>query len=312
MKVVILGGSGFIGRHLARALLAAGADVCLASRQPPRQTVIASGRRDPGRLTWLPCDLGADADWTGLLAGCELLYHLAWSTTPELSNRDPRADAQTNVIGSLRLIQAAQDLGIRRIVFVSSGGTVYGHLNTVPAAEDHPTHPICAYGVSKLSVEHYLALYHALGGLDACVLRVANPYGPGQGSPPGLGAVHTFLKRAVTGQPIVIWGDGSVVRDYLYISDLVAALVAAGRLGGHRTYNIGSGEGRSLNQVVAAIEALLGRTVPVIHQAARPFDLPVNILDPGRARTELGWHPTIAFVDGLAMTLEALRPGALG
>jgi UDP-glucose 4-epimerase len=239
-----------------------------------------------------------------LLDGVTTIYHLAWSSLPATSNDDPIADASENIVGTLRLLQAAQGRPGIRFVFASSGGTIYGKLETAVASESHPTRPICAYGVSKLAIENYLSLYSSVWGLDAVSLRVSNAYGPGQDTTRNFGAVATFSTRAAAGEPIIIYGDGSTVRDYVYISDLVNAFIRAGEIrGGPPILNIGSGVGRSLNEVVQTIIAALGRPVAVHHMPKRSFDIPVSVLEIGIAKRVLSWCPKVDFNNGVCATL---------
>ena len=260
-------------------------------------------------LTWRQLDLGQPDDtWNNLLAGAELVYHLAWSTVPSEANRAPAEDARVNIVGSLRLIQALQnDRCASRVVFASSGGTVYGILSRVPAPEDHPLRPISAYGVSKLAVESYLAAIHAETGLSTVSLRMGNLYGPGQGVGRMFGVVAHFAHRALAGKPVRIFGDGSVTRDYLYIDDAVDALFRAGFQTAHGNFNIGSGVGHSLNQVASIIAADLGRDLAIERLAGRPYDVPVSILDVTRARETFGWKPRVSFEQGIRKTLHHMQ-----
>jgi UDP-glucose 4-epimerase len=192
-------------------------------------------------------------------------------------------------------------------VFASSGGTVYGRLTQVPAPEEHGLQPLCAYGVSKRAVEAYLDLFAAFGTIWPVSLRMGNLFGPGQGTARLFGAISHFSKRALTGVPIHIFGDGSTVRDYVYIDDAVDALLAAGHARfSSPALNIGSGQGRSLNDIVAMLERTLGRPIAVKRQPARPFDVPVSVLDPAKALRELGWKSSVPFEDGLARTLASM------
>jgi UDP-glucose 4-epimerase len=197
---------------------------------------------------------------------------------------------------------------VRKLVFVSSGGTVYGVPHSTPVAEDHPTDPLSSYGIHKLTVEKYLALAHRLHGLDYRIVRPANLYGPRQRLDIAQGAVAVFLDRALRDQPIQIWGDGSVVRDYVYVADAVDAMLKAASFeGAQRIFNLGSGKGASLNQLVAEIEQLLGRPVKVEHSEARVLDVPVNVLDASLAERLLGWRASTPLREGLRRTCEWLR-----
>jgi UDP-glucose 4-epimerase len=185
---------------------------------------------------------------------------------------------------------------------------VYGTPQRIPISEDHPTDPISSYGITKLTIEKYLKLYRELHGLEYCVLRLANPYGEGQRTDRGQGAVAVFLDRVAGGMPIEIWGDGSVVRDYIYVGDVVEAMTAAAFGDApSRLYNIGSGQGTSLLELVDAIGAVTGRKPSIDFKPSRPFDVPASVLDISRARRELGWQPRTTLGEGLRRTFEWAR-----
>jgi UDP-glucose 4-epimerase len=239
-----------------------------------------------------------------------VVFHLISTTLPQASNENPVQDAQTNLVGTLRMLEQCRRAGVRKVVFVSSGGTVYGIPMSVPIAESHPTNPTCAYGIHKLAIEKYLHLEHVLHGLDYCVLRPANLYGERQRADLAFGAVSVFLDRAVRGEPIRIWGDGSIVRDYVYVGDAVAAFIAAmTHAGTERIFNIGSGKGTSLNELVTLIEAALGRKVAVEYAPARGFDVSANVLDSSLARRALGWSAATSLASGIQKTYEWRRAG---
>jgi UDP-glucose 4-epimerase len=210
-------------------------------------------------------------------------------------------------------LEALRRRGDGCVVFASSGGTVYGKLQHVPVCEDHPLTPITAYGAGKATTELYLGLYRALHDVDCRIARIANPYGAGQNLARGQGAATTFLHHAVTDRPIVIWGDGEVVRDYVHVIDVATAMVAlalAPRLDEFYTFNIGSGTGVSLNSIIVELESLLGRRLDVRRESARPFDVPVSVLDISRARNVLGWAPRLTFSEGMARAMVDLAGNA--
>jgi UDP-glucose 4-epimerase len=303
MKCVVLGGAGFIGSHLVERLLAAGHAVRVFDLADPGPS---GGFPRRGDVEWVRGDFLEAEDARRAIAGCGAAFHLAWTSLPKSSNEDPAADVEHNIAGTVRVLEAWRRAGGGKFVFISSGGTVYGVPRTVPITEEHPTNPLSSYGITKLAIEKYLELYRVLHALDYCVLRVANPYGERQRIASGQGAVTTFLHRAHRGEPIDIWGDGHVVRDYLYVGDVADALVRAlAYKGERRVINVGSGIGRDLNEVVAAIERVLGRPVARRHTPGRNFDVPANVLDISVARAELGWQPATAFEDGLARTLRS-------
>jgi UDP-glucose 4-epimerase len=246
--------------------------------------------------------------FTRALIGCDVCYHLVSTTLPQSSNADPVFDIETNVAGTVRLLNHAVRLGVKKVVFVSSGGTVYGIPRSVPISEDHPTNPICSYGITKLAIEKYLHLYLALHGLEYTVLRLANPFGERQRIQASQGAVAVFMGKVLRGEKIEIWGDGSVVRDYVYIGDAVEAMVkAAGYRGDERVFNIGSGKGVSLNEILEGLEAVTGQKADRRYTAARAFDVPVSVLAVARARAALGWTPTTPFTEGLRKMMAWMR-----
>jgi UDP-glucose 4-epimerase len=303
-RFLILGGAGFIGSHLCDALLSAGHTVRLFDRLgiPPYRVFT-----EQERIEWIQGDFNSAAEIEKALVGCQVVFHLVSTTLPKSSNDDPIYDVESNVIGTLRLLDAARHAGVEKIVFVSSGGTVYGVPQVVPISEIHPTDPVSSYGIGKLIIEKYLRLYEVLHGLNYCVLRVANPFGGRQRANAAQGAVAVFMNRAIHNQPIEIWGDGSIVRDYIYIADVVDALVkAAFYRGKERLFNIGSGQGKSLNDILAAIEVLLDRSVARTYLAGRVFDVLTNVLDIAHAQKHLAWSPQVSFEGGLERTFRWL------
>jgi UDP-glucose 4-epimerase len=304
-KCLILGGGGFIGSHLSHALLRRGHPVRVFERPVPEQLVAERAR---GPIEWVYGDFLNQSDVAEAVAGCDIVFHLISTTLPKSSNDNPQYDVQTNLAGSLSVLEAARSTGVQRIIFVSSGGTVYGVPKSTPISESHPTDPICSYGITKLAIEKYLHLYYTLYGLDYLVLRIANPFGEGQRPDAIQGAVGVFLNRAIRNEVIEIWGDGSIVRDYLYIDDVTDAFMRGLDYHGElRVMNVGAARGYSLNELLAAMEAVLGNPIERRYIAARAFDVPVNVLDSTRARDLLGWTPRISLQEGLTRTANWLK-----
>ncbi len=304
MKCLVLGGGGFIGSHVVDALLERGHKVRVFERPRVPQYRACDG----DTLEWMEGDFQNAARVREAVQGMDTLVHLVSTTLPKGSNDDPEFDVQSNVIGTLRLLRAAVDSGARKVVFISSGGTVYGVPTTIPIPETHATEPRVSYAIGKLAVEKYLAVFQQQHGLDYAVLRVANPYGPRQRVDIAQGAVAVFLDAALAGRDVEIWGDGSVVRDYVHVADVARAFVLALEYrGAERIFNIGSGQGCSLVELLAVIERAVGHAVPRRHLPARGIDVPSNVLDVTRAQRELGWTPAIALEEGVARTVEWLR-----
>ncbi|WP_254215365.1 NAD-dependent epimerase/dehydratase family protein [Burkholderia multivorans] len=302
MRCLLLGGGGFIGTAVAEELLAAGYSVRIfdrAAAMPSWWRVAGSS------VEWMCGDFLDESHLARAVEGMDVVFHFVSTTLPKSSNDDPIFDIRSNVGGTLCLLNQMVKHDVKRIVFASSGGTVYGAPEHMPIREDHPTNPVVSYGIAKLTIEKYLSLYRRQYGLDTIVLRVANPYGWGQRRGSAQGAVGEFISRAMSGERIDIWGDGSVVRDYLYVSDVARAFLLAVEYSGAETvFNIGSGVGTSLNELVASIEAVLGYEVDRRYCHGRSFDVPVSVLDISRARREFGWTPIVNFETGLRKTVE--------
>lgn len=305
-RCLVLGGRGFIGSHLVTGLLAAGYQVRCFDR--PHVLPIGEKHLSNARFELVEGDFTSQADLEQALDGCDFCFHLISTTLPKSSNADPLFDVETNLMSTIRLLQQAKKAGVKKVVFVSSGGTVYGVPHSVPIKESHETDPISSYGITKLAIEKYLFLYHELYGLEYAILRLANPYGEGQRTHASQGAVAVFLGKALLGEQIDIWGDGSVVRDYIYIDDVVSALLASlVYRGSVRLFNIGSGSGLSLNQVLDSIEHVLARPVVRRYLAGRSFDVPASVLCIERADTLLNWKPVTSFPQGLSRFAQWLE-----
>jgi UDP-glucose 4-epimerase len=264
-------------------------------------------------ITWIPFEMES-ADWTPLLDGIDIVHHYAWSSIPATANARPEVDLAGNVATTLRLLEAARaQPKPPRIIFASSGGTVYGRARQVPVSEDHPLAPITAYGAGKAAVELYMGYYRALHGVDCRVGRVANPFGAGQNTQRGQGAVTVFLEAALAERPIQIWGSGEAVRDYIHIADAASGLL---RLAleppaiGPWIYNIGSGHGVSLNEIVTELELRLNRPLHVQRLPGRDFDVPISVLDVTLAQKQLGWSASLPFSEGICRTLQDLQRNA--
>lgn len=299
MRCLVLGGRGFIGSHLVDALLVNGHFVRCFDR--PHVAPLGDAHMSNPNFELYEGDLVSEADVTQALVGCDVCFHLVSTTLPKSSNADPVFDVESNVLGTVRLLTHAVRSGLTKVIFVSSGGTVYGVPKQLPILESHPTDPVCSYGITKLAIEKYLGLFKQLHGLDYTVLRIANPFGERQRTHASQGAVAVFLGKVLRGEPVEIWGDGSVVRDYIHIADVVDALLAAlERASNEHVFNIGSGRGHSLNEVIDAIENVTGKVADRRYLPGRVFDVPVSVLAIERAQRSLAWSPRINFDQGLA------------
>lgn len=301
LKCVIFGGGGFIGSHIADHLLRSGHSVRIFER--PRIPLYRSFEAHE-RVEWITGDLLSNHDLSDAIQGADVVLHLVSTTLPKNSSDDPIYDVQSNLVGSLQMLNTMVTHRVKKIVFISSGGTVYGNPEYLPIDERHPTNPNVSYGITKLAIEKYLLLYEKMHGIKAVILRVANPFGERQRVETAQGAVGVFLHRALSGRPIEIWGDGSVVRDYLYVSDVAEAFVKAVEYQGDKNiFNISSGKGTSLNELLDLLENLLARPIQRRYLPGRSFDVPVSILSNALTRQELGWQPAVPLHDGIVRTL---------
>lgn len=297
IKCLVLGG-GFLGSNLARRLAKDGTyDVRVFGRRPLFHELLDG-------IDWYEGELSDQTLLKKALQSCDLVFHLIHGGTPQASNANLSDDIGQYLVPSVRLFELCRESNVRRVVFVSSGGSVYGPAAQTPTPETAPTQPITVYGISKLAAEKYLALCHHLSGLEYRILRVTNPFGPFQLPLKNQGIVGAVVSRALRNEPIQIWGDGTAVRDFIFVDDVIEALVkVADDPGPVRLFNIGSGQGRTVHDVIRATETLLGRLVRVEWKPGRPSDLPVSVIDASLAKKQLGWEPKTSFEDGLRTTI---------
>ena len=305
MRSLVIGGNGFIGTHLVSDLQDQGVKVRVFDRYPSKFVEPSKG------VEYVTGDLGNHGALSEIVSDVDWVFHLAYTTLPKTSNDDPIYDVRSNLIDTIQLLQECSKSEVRKFIFISSGGTVYGVPKEVPIKESHPTDPYCSYGITKLAIEKYLHVFYHLNGLDYVVLRVSNPYGEGQNPQGKQGAIAVFLGRVAKSESINIWGDGEVVRDYIYIDDVVTALIGAARYRAPdkepRVFNIGSGGGYSLNELIAEIRRTVEAEVMVEYTPARALDVPVNVLDITLAKEKLNWRPSIDLRTGLTRTWSWIR-----
>ena len=300
-RVLITGATGFIGARLSLRCRSLDWDVRAICRQLPADRT--------GSIQWVCADItDPGLNWDTLLNDIDVVYHLAWSTVPFSANSDPLANITENIPPGLKLADAVAQRGSTRLIFMSSGGTVYGEPHSRLIAENHATVPTSFYGEGKLTMERHLTLFHELHGLDRIILRVSNAFGPSQKSAKNFGAIASFAHRALQGEEIIIWGDGSIVRDYLYVEDVVdAAIIAASTSSSCKVFNIGSGEGHTLNEIIDNLQVLVPQKIDIRYGSGRAYDVPSNILDVSRAEMELGWTAKTSFQHGIKLTVDAIN-----
>ena len=304
MRILVTGGAGFIGSHVVDRFVELGHELAVLDD-------LSTGLREylHPKAQFFHGDL-ADAAAVDRCIGAfkpDLVDHHAAQIDVRKSVSDPVWDARVNILGSLGLLQACTRHGVKKVIYASTGGALYGEGRRLPATEEHPVNPESPYGASKHTVEHYLYLWKLLHGLDHTVLRYPNVYGPRQNPHGEAGVNAIFIGLMLAGKRPRIFGDGNAVRDYLYVSDVVDANALALEKGSGEVLNLGTGIGTSVNDIVRELKALLGFREDAIHDAPRPGEVQRIYLDASRAQRVLGWTPKVDFTEGLRRTVEWSR-----
>ena len=296
MRSLVVGGCGFIGSHLVDHLLAQGIKVRVYDRSPERF------RPMPDAVDFRQGDFGDSSSLAEALVDVDVVFHLLSTSVPSTSKINPVADIKGNLIGTVRLLELMRNAEVRRMVYLSSGGTIYGPPSTDPVSEEHPERPISSYGIVKSAIEKYILMEQHLHGLSPVILRASNPYGPRQGHGGVQGVVGTFLWCVANEDPIQVWGDGSVVRDFIYVSDLAELCVQCGNSDVTGIFNAGSGEGVSIKQILDTVAGVTGLQITPNFRPGRDFDVPRVVLDIALIRSHLAWQPKTQLEDGIENT----------
>ncbi len=303
MRILVTGGAGFIGSHVVDKFLEAGHKVTVVDD-------LSRGHRtnlNP-QAKFYQVDIRSQALREIFeREKPEVVDHHAAQVDVRRSMTDPIFDAQVNVLGSLNLLECARACGVRKVIYISSGGAIYGEPVTLPCTEEHPIQPLCPYGASKYIMERYLYLYKQNYGLDYTVLRYGNVYGPRQDSSGEAGVVAIFADQMLNGQPPVINGSGEQERDFVYVGDCAHANVLALDRGSGRAYNLAAGRGTSINQIFAMLKRLTNYDGEPVYGPAKAGETFRIYLDAERAREELAWQPEVALQEGLKHTVAYFR-----
>ncbi len=303
-NIVLLGAAGFIGTNLTFAL---------AADKSNRITVVSTDLshcrsiEDKGleNVKCIESPLSSETSFAELTADQDAVYHLISTNVPTTSNQHISQELMSNVLLSSNLFDACAKNGVKKVVFFSSGGAVYGKESKCPLNENTPTNPITSYGIQKITIEKLLYLYNYMYGLDYRIIRLSNPYGPYQRPNGVLGAVTTFTYKALKHEPIEVYGDGSVVRDFIYIDDAIRGIsnIVNGEEK-HKTYNLGSGKGTSITEILTTISSSLSVKLDVRYTPGRRVDIPVNYLDISRYESSYGNLNPINLDEGIKKTAE--------
>jgi UDP-glucose 4-epimerase len=307
MRILVTGGAGFIASHIAERFIGLGHEVTVLDN-------LSTGRREnvPSGARLVEMDLSSP-DLPGFVADLkpEIVDHHAAHADVHQSMTDPAHDARVNVVGTLGLVHASYEAGVRKFILASTGGAIYGDPDVVPCDESHPVQPLSPYGASKVADEVYLATYNRVYGMEYTILRYANIYGPRQHPYTEEGqVVALFARLMLEGRQPTIFGDGEQGRDFVYVGDVVDANVRALDGGSGRTYNVGTGSLLTVNDLYRRLAAITGYPEPPKYAPARPGEVFRIALDASRLRTELGWEPKTTLDTGLAATVDWIRETA--
>lgn len=307
MNILILGAAGFIGTNLT---------IQLAKDKNNKITLIDGNKAYFSNIEHfnfenvkiIESKFCENMNFDEILKEQEIIYHLVSTVVPSTSNQHISQDIQANVLFSAKLFEACVKNYVKKVIFISSGGTVYGKEANCPLSEDNHTNPISSYGLQKVMIEQLLYLYNYMYGLDYRIIRLANPYGPYQRPNGILGAVTTFTYKALKGEKIVVYGDGSVVRDYIYIDDAInAILTIANNDNQYHIFNVGSGCGTSIKQLIEEIEKTLCLKMEVMYNEARSVDVPINYLDISRYEKNYGKLNLVNLHNGILKTADFMK-----
>lgn len=309
MRTVVTGGAGFIGSHLVDLLIANGHEVVVIDNLSRGQLSNLSDAQDTGKLTFVEADL-LEVDFNEFLGQHkpEVIFHLAAQIDVRHSVVDPLHDAETNILSTIRIADAARQHGVRKVVFTSSGGSIYGEPDSFPVSEDAPVDPHSPYAASKVSGEIYLNTYRHLYGLDCSHIAPANVYGPRQDPFGEAGVVAIFSQHLLSGAATRVFGGGDNTRDYVYVGDVVRAFyLASGEIGGGMRFNIGTSVETSDRQLHTLVAEAAGSQDDPEFAPARLGDVPRSALSYARAKDVLGWEPEVDIKQGVANTVEYFR-----
>ncbi|MBM4159437.1 MAG: NAD-dependent epimerase/dehydratase family protein [Ignavibacteria bacterium] len=302
---LLLGGGGFIGSHLADELLNKGYKVTIFDKFNFSKNNI---QHIINNLNIIEGDFNNKIDLKKSLKNINYIFHLVSSTLPATSNQNPVYDVESNVVSTLNLFQECIFRKIKKVVFISSGGTVYGIPEIVPIPETHPRKPICSYGITKKIIEDYLYLYNKMYELDYVVFRLSNPYGERQSPMLSQGVIPIFLRKIHYNKEIEIWGDGNIIRDFIYIKDAVK--VVANSIDTNTTekiFNVGSGIGQSLNSVLEIMNKVTGKLPKTAFKKSREIDVEKNILDISLVKKTFKWQPETSIENGIGYTYDYIK-----
>lgn len=306
MNIIIFGAGGFIGTNLVIRLAEdQNNHLLLVDKDINKIKKIIGEKKN---VVYYSDVFSEKTDFDNLLNNQDVVYHLVSTNAPSTSNIQIADEIQTNVISTINMLESCVKNKVKRVIFLSSGGTVYGKDGTCPLDEEAETNPISSYGIQKLTIEKILYLYNHLYGLDYRIIRLANPYGPHQNPNGMLGAVTTFTYKALNNEPIYIYGDGEIIRDYIYIDDAIEGIVKISNGNSRwKVFNLGTGKGISLIELLKTIEKALNIKMNILFKAKRNADVPINYLNIDRYIKEYGKYDFLPLLEGIKKTAKYLK-----
>lgn len=305
MKIIILGGAGFIGTNLAIQL----------NKVTENEITLVDEKLEyfddilkKSDMKILISSFDQNTEFDNIISGQDVVYHLISTNNPTSSNKNVGSEIATNIIITINLLEACVRNKVKKIIFISSGGTVYGKTDGQPVKETANTKPITTYGIQKLTIEKILYLYNYMHQLDYVIFRLANPYGPYQRPNGKLGVISTFVNKAIHDEEVVVYGDGNVIRDYIYIDDAVRCIILLSNMVlSEHVFNLGSGIGYSVNDIIERIERVLDKKLAVRYIEQRAVDVPINILDISKIKRYLLDFKLVDIDSGIARTYDYLN-----
>ena len=303
-EVLLIGGMGFVGRQLQGPLLSAGYKVHVIDRKSARK-----GQND--NIEYYECLLFDEYILNDIMTRCKIVFYLASDSVPTTTSRSPSREGELNLIPFLKFLDAFQDCRQTHLVYLSSGGTIYGNPVEVPVVESSPIAPISYHGAGKAAIEAFLHASVNQGDNRITILRPSNLYGPFQNYVPGFGIIRSMMEKLRLDLPIEIWGDGENIRDYLYIDDLISACMACAQMDRteqhFRIFNVSSGQSISINQLCSFIEEATEKKLKKAYLPGREIDVRSVILDASKIKKEMGWEPVVGIEEGLKRTWQWLN-----
>ncbi|NMF04279.1 NAD-dependent epimerase/dehydratase family protein [Clostridium beijerinckii] len=298
-KCIVLGGNGFIGVNILRHLINCNYEVSSFDLYLPKNPIEG--------VTYMSGDFTNDMELLEAIHGQDIILHLISTTNPGKSMIDPYSGYNIDIIQTIKVLESIKETNAQ-ILFASSGGTVYGEPESCPIKEDSKLNPISHYGITKVTIEHIINMYNSVYGMKNIIMRISNPYGPGQDYTRGVGLIDALVKKGLNDEVVTIWGDGNNIRDYIYIDDLCNAIELLCKYdGNHSVFNIGSGCGHSINNMIEIIKGILDKNINVEYESKRKNDIEHIFLDNKKLKEEVGFIPKISIDEGIKRYIRHLQ-----